>query len=799
MNDENDIPAEDVEKVRVEDEMEQSYIDYAMSVIIGRALPDVRDGLKPVQRRILYSMYKEGITSGSGHRKSSSIIGDTMGNYHPHGDKAIYDALVRMSQDFSLRAPLVDGQGNFGSMDGDSAAAMRYTEARLSKFGELLLQDLNEDTVEWSSNYDDRMEEPDVLPSAFPNLLVNGSSGIAVGMSTEIPPHNIGEVIDATIELIENPQCDIEALMEHVKGPDFPTGGEIVINEGIENAYKEGKGRIKVRASYEVTEERIVINEIPYQKRKKKSSIIKRIADMVENDDLDGVRDLRDESNRDGVRIVIELKRDAMPEVVENKLIDKKVLENNFSMINLALVDDQPRVLTLKETLQEYIKHRKNVITKRIQRNLEEDEEREHILEGRLVALDNVDEVVETIRGEENRKKAIEQLTNNFELTKTQAEHIVRMQLGSLTSMEKEEVKEEHREVQSRIEDYKETLQSEEKLRELIKNELREVKEEYDQERKTNLIHDTSSVNYEDLIPEEDMLITITNKGYIKRTNIDKFRIQSRGGKGIKSMKTNNGDSVTQVLTCTTHDRLLAFTNEGNVYSFKCHELPESGRNSKGRPITNILNLDNDENIVEISNIKERDYLLIATSNGLVKKTSLDKYDDIYNGGIRGIKLNSDDSIADITTTSEEDNLMLTTKKGKAIRFNEDSIRSVSRASKGVKGIDVAEDDEVVSINNSNKKYLLSITENGYGKRTEVEEYSLQSRGGKGKIDIKTDERNGDVVSSYVVGDNDNIILCSVSGNVIRINVEEISTAGRNTKGVTLMNCDGISSVSMEN
>lgn len=792
--------AKKVEKVKIGEEMKQSYIDYSMSVIIGRALPDVRDGLKPVQRRILYSMHKEGIGSTKSHRKSSSIVGETMGNFHPHGDSAIYDALSRMAQDFSLRAPLVDGQGNFGSMDGDAPAAMRYTEARLSEYGEILLKDLNNHTVDWESNYDGRMEEPEVLPASFPNLLVNGSSGIAVGMSTEIPPHNIGEVIDATIHIINNPDCDIDELLDYVKAPDFPTGGEIILNKGVEKAYKEGKGRIKVRASYEVDEEdnKIIINEVPYPKRKKKSAIVKKIADMAREGEIDGVRDLRDESNRDGIRIVIELKQGAIPELVENKLIKKKILQNNISMINLSLVDGQPKILDLKQTLEEYINHRKNLIQNRTQRRLKEAEDESHILEGKIVALENVEEVVEIIRGEENRKDAISELVENLELTQEQSESIVRMQLGSLTSMEMEEIQKEHEKLEKDIEKYKKILSTEEELLDVVKEELIKVKEEYNQERKTDIVFDEASVSHEDLIPEEDMVVTISDKGYIKRTNSNMFKVQRRSGKGIRGMKSKNGDSINKVFTCSTHDEILFLTNKGNVYSTKCYNIPESGRNSKGSPIHSVLGIDKEDEITQVSCIdreKQDRNLVIATKNGLVKKTPMNEYENIYSSGLKAIELNPDDNIADITVSDEEETLLLTTKNGKAIRFKQEEVRSVSRSSKGVKGIELDEDDYVNSVERiqDEDEYLLTITKNGYGKMSPLDEYRTQSRGGKGYIDIKTDERNGNVINSFVVSDNNSqLFLSSGDSNLIRFEVDEISVSGRNTKGVKMMEASQI-------
>ena len=803
-NESHTTDAEKVEKVKIGDEMEQSYIDYAMSVIVGRALPDARDGLKPVQRRILYSMWKEKISSNTSHRKSSSIVGETMGNFHPHGDSAIYDALARMAQDFSLRAPLVDGQGNYGSMDGDSPAAMRYTEARLSEYGELLLKDLNDHTVSWEPNYDGRMDEPEVLPAAFPNLLVNGSSGIAVGMSTEIPPHNINEVIDATIHLIENPECDIDDLLEHVNGPDFPTGGELVYDDGVNQAYKTGKGTMKVRASYEVQEDknRIVITELPYQKRKKKSSIVKKIAEMVKDGELEGVTDLRDESNREGIKIVIDLKKDVIPEVVENILINRKVLQNNLSMINLALVDGQPTIMNLKQTLQEYISHRKNIIQNRTQRNLEEAQDRSHLLEGKLTALENVEDVVEIIRGEENRSDAVEKLHQSLELTQKQAKSIVRMQLGSLTSMEKHDVKEEYNKLEEDIKGYKKILSSEAELLKVVKEELLEVKEDYGSERKTDIVFDEVNVEYEDLIPEEPMVVSISERGYIKRTHKDEYRKQNRRGKGIIGMKTKNGDSIANTFTCSTHQKILFFTDKGDVYSTKCYNLPQSGRNSKGSPIHSIIGMDKDESVeaVYYSDFEEGEELVISTQKGLVKKTPAEQYENIYANGIRAIQLNKDDSIADLTTCKPGDDLILTTRNGYSIRFNEGEVRSVGRSSKGVKGIALSDDDSLVSIDRITEDdyYILTVTENGYGKKTPLSKFGSQSRGGKGYINIKTGDRNGKVIDSVVKEEEpSDIILASSNNNMIRFDSGQISSSGRNTKGVLLMDAPEVVSINL--
>ena len=601
---EADVSAQDVKRVRIEDEMEQSYIDYAMSVIAGRALPDVRDGLKPVHRRILYAMSEMGVSSRASHRKSSSVVGETMGNFHPHGDSAIYDTLVRMAQDFSMRYPLVDGQGNFGSMDGDPAAAMRYTEARMAPIAEELLEDIEKDTVDFEPNYDDRLEEPDVLPAAFPNLLVNGSSGIAVGMSTNIPPHNLGEVVDATVHLLNNPDCTIADLTDHVKGPDFPTGGNIVGRQGVQDAYATGRGRVRMRAEFEVDEEegRIVVTELPYQQNK--ATLVERIADDVNDGSLEGIRDLRDESDRNGVRIVIELKRDAMPEVVKNQLLESH-LERTFGVINLALVDGQPKVLDLKETLVEYVSHRKEVVRRRSEHDLAAAEDRAHILEGRLTALENVEDVVEHIQEAADRDAAKAALEDAFDFSEDQSEHIVSMQLGSLTAMERGEIDAEYEDVQAEIERLTTILEDEDELRDVIIEELEAIKEEYADDRRTSFVADTQGVTREDLVPEEDVLVVVTEDDYVKRMPASNFDAQNRGGKGIIGADVKEEDRISKVFCANTHDYLLCFTNQGQVYQLKTFEVPEMSRTARGKSAVNLLDLDRDEEITALSVIPD--------------------------------------------------------------------------------------------------------------------------------------------------------------------------------------------------
>ena len=804
--DPSDVEARAVETVRIEDEMEQSYIDYAMSVIAGRALPDVRDGLKPVHRRILYAMHEMGITSGSSHRKSSSVVGETMGDYHPHGDRAIYDTLVRMAQDFSMRYPLVDGQGNFGSMDGDPAAAQRYTEARMSPISEELLADIEKDTVDFSSNYDDRLQEPDVLPAAFPNLLVNGSSGIAVGMSTNIPPHNLGEVIDATVELIENPEATVEDLMEHVKGPDFPTGANIVGRDAIYSAYKTGRGRIRMRAEFEVEEwknnrDRIVVTEVPYQENK--ARMVERIADDVNEGKLEGISDLRDESDRNGVRVVIELKRGANTEVVKNRLLENH-LERTFGVINLALVDGQPKVLTLKETLQEYISHRREVVRRRSEHDLAEAEDRAHILEGRLKALDMIDDVVELIRGSENRDEAKSGLETEFGFSEAQAQHIVRMQLGSLTSMEAAEIEAEYEEVLEEIEYLESVLGSDEKLMSVITEELLEIKDEYADDRRTSIVEDHGTVTHEDLIPEEDVLVVMTEDDYVKRMPIDRFDPQKRGGKGIIGADVKDGDRVTTVFRANTHDYLLCFTNLGQVYRLKTYEIPEMGRTARGKSAVNILDLDPGEEItaiVDTDAFGDDEFVTMVTRNGYVKRTSGAEFDNILSTGIIAASLEEGDELVDVEVTDGNGDLVIATERGMTIRFDETEARAMGRTARGVNGIKLEKGDAVaglVATDDGDDRALLTVTENGYGKRTLLSEYRTQSRYGKGLIDIKANERNGPVTAVEAVTPDDHLVVMSERGQIMRTRAGEISTVGRNTMGVTVMDvaaADAVASV----
>ena len=792
----DETAASRIDRVRIEDEMEQSYIDYAMSVIAGRALPDVRDGLKPVHRRILYAMHEMGVSSRSSHRKSSSIVGETMGDYHPHGDSAIYDTLVRLAQDFSMRYPLVDGQGNFGSMDGDPAAAMRYTEARMAPLAEELLEDIEKDTVDFQSNYDDRLTEPEVLPSAVPNLLVNGSSGIAVGMSTNIPPHNLGEVVDATIHLIDNPDCAVEDLMNHVKGPDFPTGGNIVGKDAIYSAYATGRGRLRVRAEYEVDQEndQVVVTEIPYQENK--ARMVERIAEDVNEGAIEGVSDLRDESDRNGVRVVIELKRGANIDVVENQLLESH-LESTFGVINLALVDGEPRVLTLKETLEHYVEHRRDVVRRRSQFELDEAEDRAHILEGRLKALQNVDDVVELIRNSADRDAARAGLSEQFDFSEEQAAHIVRMQLGSLTSMETAEIESEYEDVQARIERLETILGSESELLTVIKGELRDIADEYDDDRRTSILEAEGEVTHEDLIPEQDCVVVITEDDYIKRMPVESFDPQNRGGKGIIGADSKKGDRVSKVFRANSHNYLLCFTNQGQVYRLKTYEIPEMSRTARGKSAVNIIDLADDEEItavVSTDDFEEDECLSMVTRDGYVKRTAVEEFENILSTGIRAAKLEDGDELIDVEVTDGTGDLVIATEGGMTIRFDEDDARRMGRSARGVRGIDLQGDDKVaamVATDDSDDRSLLTVTENGYGKRTLLNEYSRQSRYGKGLIDIKTGDRNGLVATAKAVTEDGHLVIMSESGQIMRIRAGDVSQVGRNTKGVKIMELDG--------
>jgi len=788
--------ADEVYTKNLEEEMEDSYINYAMSVIVGRALPDVRDGLKPVHRRILYSMRQEGLSSDKSHKKSARVVGDVLGKYHPHGDQAVYDALVRMSQDFSLRYPLIDGQGNFGSLDGDEPAAMRYTEARLEEMAEDLMEDLDKETVEFRDNYDGSLEEPTVMPSKLPNLLLNGASGIAVGMSTNIPPHNLNELVGAVKLLIDEPESEITDLMEELPAPDFPTGGIIHGYNGVYNAYKEGRGKIKIRSKTSIEDlrgqrKRIVIDEIPYQVNK--SKLVESIASLVKDDVISEISDLRDESDRDGVRVVIDLKRGVIPDVVLNKLFKHTQMEVTFGVINLALVDDEPQVLNLKETLQHFIDHRVDVITRRTKYKLDKAQDRAHILEGLLTALDNLDKVINIIRSSEEQSKAKDRLMSEFLLSDDQAQAILDMRLRRLTGMERDKLQTEYEELQEDIKEYKEILGDEERIKGIIKEELDEMADKYGDERRTEINKDAEDLETEDLIPEEELVITLTQRGYIKRTPVETYKKQRRGGVGLIGMDTKEKDHVVDLFVTNSHDYLLFFTDKGKVYWLKAYKLPKGSRRSKGRPIVNMLpRLEDDENIedlIPVSEFSEDEYLLFATKKGKIKRTSLVEYSNPRITGIWAIKLQDDDELVETRLSDGSKDVILATKNGQAIRFDEEDVRSTGRYTMGVIGARLEDDDEVVSMTLVEKDdTLLTLTEKGYGKRCDVDNYRKTNRGAKGVITMKTVERNGKVACARKVEEDEEIVLISREGMIIRTQAGDISKQGRNTMGVKVMN-----------
>lgn len=781
--------------ININKEMKDSYLDYAMSVIVSRALPDVRDGLKPVHRRILYGMHELGMTPDKPHRKSAHIVGEVMGKYHPHGDAAIYNTMVRLAQDFSSRYPLVDGHGNFGSVDGDSPAAMRYTEARMAKITLQMLADIEKDTVDFVPNYDNSTEEPAILPSRIPNLLINGSAGIAVGMATNIPPHNIGEVIDGVVLLIDNPQAEIKDLMNYIKGPDFPTSGKIMGRDGIRSAYHTGRGSIKVRAQASIEEGKngkshIIIHEIPYLVNK--ARLIEKIAELVRDKKLEGISDLRDESDRRGMRIVIELKRDANPNVVLNLLYKHTQMQETFGVIMLALVNGKPRILNLKEILFYYLEHQKDVVTRRTKFELNKAEARAHIVEGLRIALANLDEVVHTIRSSANREAAKQALMGKFSLSDKQADAILDMQLHRLTGLEREKLEEEYKSLLERIAFLRSILADEHKLLGIIKDELLEIRRKFDDPRRTVISNESAGdFNAEDLIPEEEMIITVTNQGYIKRLHLDTYRSQKRGGRGITAMGTNQQDFVKHLFIASTHHYFLFFTNKGKVYRLKVHEIPEAGRTAKGTALVNLLYINNGEKVTSVIPVKEFDpdlFLFMVTRQGVVKKTPLNEYDTSRRDGIVAINLDEEDDLVDVKLTSGDEEIILGTQNGLAIRFPEEEVRPMGRATRGVKGISLVSNDRVVAMDTVKPDAdLLVVTANGFGKRTSIDDYRSQSRGGKGIINIKTTKRNGDVVALQIVKSDEEVMMISAEGIIIRIKIEDISQIGRNTQGVTLM------------
>ena len=791
----------------IEKEMRTAYIDYAMSVIVSRALPDVRDGLKPVHRRILYAMYEDGITSDKPYRKCANTVGSVLGRYHPHGDSSVYDAMVRMAQDFSMRYMLIDGHGNFGSIDGDGAAAMRYTEARMSKISEYMLTDIEKNTVNFMPNYDDRLQEPTVLPARIPALLVNGSSGIAVGMATNIPPHNLTEVINGIIKIIDEDEVTNEDLMSVIKGPDFPTGGIILGIEGIKQAYTTGKGKITVRAEAEIeemsnTKQRIIVSSLPYQVNKAK--LIENMARLVREKRIEGISEIRDESDRiDRVRIVIELKRDANAQVVLNQLYKNTQMQDTFGIIMLALVNGEPKVLTLRQCLDYYIDHRKDVILRRTQFELDKALARAHILEGLKIALDNIDEVINIIRSSYDDPK--EKLMERFGLTDVQAQAILDMRLKTLSGLQREKIEEEYKALMELIAHLREILSSERLVFDIIKEELIQIRDKFGDERKTKIVAAEGEINVEDLIKEEQSVVALTHFGYIKRMPIDTYKSQRRGGKGIIGIATREEDFVKQIFTASTHDTILFFSNKGKLYRLRGYEIPEAGRTARGTAIVNLLSLDPGEKIsaiIPIQNFAEGKYLLMATKNGLIKKTALNEYNSARKTGLQAITLKEEDELITVRLTDGEDNVVLVTKKGMSITFDEKDVRPIGRIAQGVIGIRLDSDDVVIgmeSIITGSKATLLAITENGFGKRTELDEYRVQIRGGKGVITYKITPKTGDIVGVRIANDEDDAMLITEKGTIIRIHVKDISILGRATQGVTLMRTsDGGKVVSIE-
>tara|TARA_Y100000310_G_C20679517_1_gene815087 strand:- start:503 stop:2932 length:2430 start_codon:yes stop_codon:yes gene_type:complete len=784
---------ENIHKKKIEDEMKKAYIDYSMSVIVGRALPDVRDGLKPVHRRIIYAMSKLGLDYNKRFSKCAGIVGECLKSYHPHGDSSVYDALVRLAQKWNMRYPLVHGQGNFGSQDGDSAAAYRYTEAKLAKISNEMLTDINKETVNLAANFDNSLKEPTVLPSKLPNLLINGSTGIAVGMATNIPPHNLTEINKAVLHIIENPNCEIRDLLELVKGPDFPTGGLICGTAGIRSAYNTGRGKVIVRARTHTEtkkdRESIIITEIPYMVNK--SSMIQTIAYLVKEKKVEGIHDLRDESDRKGMRVVIELKRGHDPNLILNQLYKYTQMQNTFGIIMLALVDNQPKVMNIKEILEHFLEHRKEVITRRTQFELRKAKERAHILEGLLVALGEIDEVVKGIKASNSVEEARQFLINNYSLSQIQAQAILDMKLQKLTSLETEKINEEYKGLLELINDLNSILASEERILNIIKEEIQEITNKYGDQRRTDLIEMEDEIDIEDLIAEEDVVVTISTSGYVKRVPLTEYKTQKRGGTGIIGTGTKEEDVVENLFVTSTHHYILCFSNLGQVHWLKGYQIPESGRYAKGKAIVNLLPLLKEERIttfIPIKEFNESQFLVMATKNGLVKKTALKAYSRPRKGGIVGIRLKENDELITVKLTEGWNKLIIASANGNAVRFEESNVREVGRASMGVRGIKLSKGDTVIGMElESATATLLTITENGYGKRTDIKEYRLITRGGKGVINIKTSERNGKVVNIKAVEDTDEALLISQQGKIIRIPVSGISKIGRNTQGVRIM------------
>ena len=780
--------------VDLEKEMKEAYIDYSMSVIVGRALPDVRDGLKPVHRRILYAMYEDNLTSDKPFRKSATCVGDVLGRYHPHGDASVYDALVRLAQPFSLRYPLVEGHGNFGSIDGDPAAAYRYTEARMSKISNEMLEDIEKDTIDWDPNFDETRKEPRALPSRFPNLLVNGSTGIAVGMATDIPPHNLNEVVEGTIAVLENPEIEVDELCDIIKGPDFPTGAIIMGRSGIRNAYRTGRAKIYVRARAEIEEWRddrykIVVTEIPYMVRK--AALIEKIADEVKTGRIEGISDIRDETDKDGLRFVVELKKDANPQVILNQLYKYTEMQATCSIIMLALVNGEPKILNLKQMLEEYIKHQKDVIRRRTAFEIKKAEARAHILAGLLKAIDHIDEVISIIRGSKHIADAKEQLMNRFDLDEIQAQAIVEMRLGQLSGLEREKLETEYKEITAKIADLKDILANDYRVVEILKTDLSEIARKFGDARRTEIGNGEIGLEDEDLIPVEDCIFTMTEAGYIKCQLTDTYKAQHRGGRGITGMKTKETDVVKSLFAASTHDTILFFTTLGRVYKLKGYEVPESSRTAKGTNVVNLLPLMSGEKVnamIRVENFEQEGYLVMATRNGTVKKTALADYSNIRKSGVIAILLDEGDDLISVHLTSGEDHLLLASHEGKAIRFPESDVRAMGRVTRGVRGIKLNEGDYLVGMClERDGAQLLTITENGYGKRTPTEEYRLQTRGGKGIGNYNITEKTGKIAAILMAEEGEDLLLVTSGGIILRTKIEEISSLSRTTQGVRVV------------
>ena len=780
--------------VNLEQEMRNSYIDYAMSVIVSRALPDVRDGLKPVHRRILYAMQEAGMTSGKPYKKSARIVGEVLGKYHPHGDSSVYDAIVRMAQDFSMRYMLADGHGNFGSVDGDPPAAMRYTEVRMAKIAELMLQDIDKDTVDFVPNYDESLKEPSVLPSKFPELLVNGTSGIAVGMATNIPPHNMSEVIDGVLMLIDNPDASVEELMTVIKGPDFPTGGLIMGTTGIRDAYTTGRGSVKMRAKAHIEtmsngKPRIVVTELPYQVNK--ARLIEKIAELARDKQIEGITDLRDESDRKGMSIVIELRKDINPDIMLNQLYKHTQLQDTFGVIMLALVDNQPRILTLKQVLHYYIQHQEDVITRRTRYELSKAEARAHILEGLTIALDHLDAVITTIRESQTADIARNALMEGFKLSEKQAQAILDLRLQRLTGLEREKIEEEYQEVLKKIEWLKSVLADESKIMTIIKDELTAVKEKYGDARRTTITYDMSEMSEEDLIADEDVVLTISHNNYIKRMKLDTYNKQNRGGQGILGMSTKEGDFVENILITTTHHTILFFTSRGRVHYLKAYQIAEASRQARGTALINLLKLDKGEKITAVLQVREYNpakFLFMATRKGIVKKVQLSEFNTSRKLGVIALKLDDDDELIGVKQTDGQKQIVIGTRNGYAIIFDEEEVRSMGRIARGVKGIKLRDGDEVVGMDTIKRdSEILTVTAGGYGKRTKVEEYTTHHRGAMGVINLRVTEKTGEVIGLKVVRDGQELMLISSNGIIIRTGLDKISVIGRASQGVIIM------------